>query len=507
VAKRKDFKPSDIATPGFGQDWGGVSLQTFGVQDDVQTDLMQINEALKLQEYYKSPEYLLGQTKTVSETLQKQIGATPFADTMELLPDAKPLIEKDYGEEQQPFVKIYNDIIENGGITKVKPSKLWGSSFLAGAVNNSMTNGWYKLFTGSNMADDLGSLKMKEDGFYYDGHKLNLNDFENKLVNDYVTRKTGADSTDFLDKIGQTFGSLMVDMPLIMLSSYAASGVLGSMGSMGKALTQADSFFGRLYGQSIQQAINFNVMGLPQTVEAYKDRGVIGATESIYHSAMMGVLASATGTIGTKFPGGIFKKMMQSSPAMMEEIGGVAGSFGFGYLSGALAGEDWEDNLATGLAFAATHFANPKAYRKVLAEVKRKDMPIYVDTFSAKENPYSFHPTYFIKEGGKYYPIDTKEFKVKGDVVKLSTKPIESPDVVNNLKRFNETVDHYSITYAKALADNKVIKYGKELYNRFINDIPDKKYTQENKDGLRFLSNVVASQIILGDVSKKFAVT
>ena len=176
-------------------------------------------------------------------------------------------------------------------------------------------------------------------------------------------------------------------------------------------LAKSSQFLPRLLGQVVQQSINFNILGFPQTVEGTKQKGLDGMLGAIWHNTVMGSLASITGTSGLALGKATGKMFLRNNPAVREESGALFGSVGFGYLSGKAGGLSDEDALAQGLGFAATHFTNPVAYKRVMKEIKNKDVRLYTENLKPNMPFNQQVSEYFLEKNGKYQKIDGDVFK------------------------------------------------------------------------------------------------
>ena len=413
--------------------------------------------------------------------------------------EAEPL---DFSTEDTPEQIAYKDI--NNRLVKYG-GRLPEPDFLRKTFGNSMTAQWIKLITDEDVSEMYGNFGVSDKGITYDGKKLNLTPEQSKTISDYINRNTGADAeTSFLDKIAETAVSLSFDLPLMALTGGIASGAMKAT-QVTAALARSTNFFPRLLGQVVQQSVNFNLLGLPQTVTAIKDDGIGGALSNIWHSVEMGTLAATTGTLGTRMFKPVSLEMFKRNPALAEELGGLAGSFGFGALESKLAGLDTTDAIATGLAFAATHFTNPRAYKRVITEQQTKPLKVLAEVWDNKGGVFKFHPDYFIEKENKLLPIDKTAFKNEGRIIPLETEGIVITDAVRkSVRYYNEVPDHYKLSYGQALAESRQKQNGKKLYEEWKKELPE-DYVKDNTEQLRSLAETVSTMSVGANLSKTFA--
>ncbi len=401
--------------------------------------------------------------------------------------------------EQKLFKEISARLVKNKG-------KLPEPSFFEKVIGSSMTAGWIKMLTGNDINGAYNGVYQSEDGFGYDGKVLNLTKEQNKTVADFISRVTGADSKDdFWDKTIQTAMSLAFDLPLLAITGGIAGGVMKAT-SVGQALMNSPRILPRLVGQVVQQAVNFNLLGLPQTVESLRYEGTEGALKSIFNNVMMGSLAAGTGAMGVAVGRQIGKIWMSKTPALQEELSGLAGSFGFGYLSGKVAGESNQDAISQGLAFAATHFTNPRAYTRVIKEIQSKDVKVALEKFDGVTPITGKDPDYFIeKKDGKLYKIDKEAFQNEGVITETGAVPLEMTDGNRNkMAYFNEVQNSYLASYGDALEYARKKKLGKELYDRWTKD-KDADYVKKNEPQLRGFAESISAALVGTNLRKTFA--
>lgn len=423
--------------------------------------------------------------------------------------EAEPISQLDTDTpEVKAFKEIRNRLVRFGG-------KLPEAEFMHKAFSHSMTAGWIKLLTGNDDVMDLyGGFSVTDDGYKFKGQKLKLDDQELKLVSDFINRSSGQVTPDtFWDKVGQTAVGLSFDLPLLTLTGGIAGGVMKA-GTVTQALSKSTDIASRLLGQVVQQSINFNILGIPQTVDALKEKGIDGALNSIWHNVQMGSLAAGTGTLGFAIGKGIGKTVMQKSPALTEELSSLAGSFGFGYLSTKMTGGTSEDAIATGLAFAATHFTNPSAYNRAIKEISNRNVKVVTESYDKLSGLDTPNPDYFIEnKDGKLEKIDAEAFGTKGIIRKLNVEPLEINDAnKNKFVYYNEMPNYYNMSYGQALAEIRAKKEGGKLYKRWLTETDSEgerlltpEYVKTNNLRLRQLAEMTVRSVAKEKLSKTFS--
>lgn len=433
---------------------------------------------------------------------QESLGVNPYTITgefkavfnveQELL---KPLENGELTPEQSAMRDMLNRLVTFKG-------RIPEPAFLSKIISQSMTNGWARLL-GADLVGLTRGFGVTEEGIIYKGKKLKLKPEQSRMLSGYINRISGAEENkDFFDTFVETAASLTFDLPLLYLTGGIAGGILKT-GSVTSALLKSSSLMSRFLGNALQQSINFNILGMPQTVEFASDRGISGVLDGIYHSTSLGLLAATTGTLGAgigrtaKFIP-VAKEIANRNPVLVEEIASLGGSFGFGFASVKIAGGSDKDAIATGLAFAATHFTNPNAYKRVIREQINKDVLIRTTSYDGKDLPTKYHPDYFIEKDNKAFIINTDRFINKGEIVQVGKEGIELTSGNKDLyPYYNTYMGHYKTTFNEALIRERAERRSKDIYNDMIKDL-SKDYLRKNKDMIRAFSRIV-SQGIIGD--------
>ncbi len=446
----------------------------------------------------------------VGNQIESVIGVNPFKEVGKGISvydetSGRIRIEDADTPETKSMKSLHNALVRGkGGLAE--------ANFLKRIGEHTMTASWLDLL-GINDSDPFDmsrKLEIDEEGLKYDGNSLSLSNSQKDLLSQYISRVNGDDvKKSFVDKIGETAVSLMMDIPLMLATGAIVGkglqlGVSGlkafeatrNVGEISSALLKGTNFWSRAAGQAVHQTINFNLLGFPQTVDAAKE-GIGPAVSQIWHNAYMGTLASATGAAGVQIGkmtanvGTILKK----NPALREEIAGVLGSFGFGYLSSGAIGE--EDALATGLAFAATHFTNPKAYKRVIDMQKKANVVIKVN------KSVNNIQDYFLEKDGKLFKIDSYEFKQKGTIKMTSDEAIEPAERSDEFLYYNQVQDMYHLSFKDALQSERVNGASSKLISRWIKEgnITKRQYNK-SKDSYRMVADIVSASIISETKSK-----
>ena len=495
----KQLRPNQIPTQsGFNTDWGDVKLSPRGVGLTTQEDLAVAQENNELIQYLSSPEYQKEQTQELNKVLKTVLGKNLFTEENQIDTKATPFTTEEFDllrPEQKPFAQLFNELYENKGV-------VYEEDFLSKALNRSMTNGWVEMISGYSMGDSVKGVKLNNKGFTYEDKQLSLSPEETKVLSDFYNIKKGLDhQNSFIEDVAEIAASLVVDLPLMYITGAGLGGIMKAT-TIGKAALMAnEGFLGRTVNQAVQQAVQFNIMGIPQTVDAVDEHGAGGGFLAIANNAKMGALGAVTGSMGRKMASSSILRILKDRPALADELGTVTGAFGFGTLSGKIEGESWRDALANGLAFAGTHFTNPSSMRRVLAEQGRSGKPIYTELWDGQGNPTDFSQSYFIEESGKLYKIDAKKMMVDGDIKKVSTEPVELTD---RYARYNEVDNHVLMTFGEALSNERLSKASKEIYDGWVKELPE-DYVEANKDKLQMLSLSTAGQVIVGRTDKLFS--
>lgn len=458
---------------------------------------------------FKTPSDIQEYKNYILDTQFRQMGVqSPYESTGDYRARFNPeadinntLLSGDDTPEQDLFKRISHQIILNRG-------KLPVASFLEQAVNSSMTAGWAK-FLGDNMFDfkgEIPDLHMAEDGIFYKGKRLNLTQEQMNILNDYNAKISGTNKDySFIEDIAKTATSLVFDAPLLFMTGGISAGAM-KLSTVTSALAKSTQYLPRLTGQIIQQGINFNLLGIPQTVESTRQNGLSGMLGSVWHNVTTGSLAAFTGTTGVALGKATGLMFLKNNPAIREEFGGLLGSTGFGYSLGKIEGMSDEDAIAQGLAFAATHFTNPTAYKRVITEMKNRNVRVYAESLANNQDT-GMLPDYFIEKDGKYQKIEADAFKREGRIVPMDVEPIEATSS-NKMEYLpiNSLPDYAQIKFRDALARDRNEKNGQKLYEKWVKDL-DPEYVKANADKLRSLAEITSASLVgakLGEVFGKW---
>lgn len=458
---------------------------------------------------FKTPSDIQEYKNYILDTQFRQMGVqSPYESTGDYRARFNPeadinntLLSGDDTPEQDLFKRISHQIILNRG-------KLPVASFLEQAVNSSMTAGWAK-FLGDNMFDfkgEIPDLHMAEDGIFYKGKRLNLTQEQMNILNDYNAKISGTNKDySFIEDIAKTAASLVFDAPLLFMTGGISAGAM-KLSTVTSALAKSTQYLPRLTGQIIQQGINFNLLGIPQTVESTRQNGLSGMLGSVWHNVTTGSLAAFTGTTGVALGKATGLMFLKNNPAIREEFGGLLGSTGFGYSLGKIEGMSDEDAIAQGLAFAATHFTNPTAYKRVITEMKNRNVRVYAESLANNQDT-GMLPDYFIEKDGKYQKIEADAFKREGRIVPMDVEPIEATSS-NKMEYLpiNSLPDYAQIKFRDALARDRNEKNGQKLYEKWVKDL-DPEYVKANADKLRSLAEITSASLVgakLGEVFGKW---
>jgi hypothetical protein len=475
----------------------------------VLSNLASLSQEVNAMNYVQSDDYINNQVDNANSVINESIGTKPF-----VFKDRKIKVREDLSEipvtdndplELQATKQFYNTIVKHKGI----PSP----TFMERSVNGSMTNSWYKMFSGKNLSNDLGYLDMTKDGqLEWDGKKLSLNSEQSKLLSFFFQKNSGSlDELSFWDHFGITLGSLITDIPLMAATAALTGGigtglsaggealgstVLSNSGRLLTALQSANTGFGRYFGQALFQAANFNLMGLPQTIKSDNPYA------EIYHNTWMGALAGVSAGLGQTVSRGLVNKVttevIKKNPAIMEEMGAAASSFGFGYLSTTIGGGTGQQGLATGLAFMATHFANPKTYQRVINDSRSYNIAELTRPADLDPSEYRSHYFDIDKTKNRAYQIDDELFMKSGEVRRIEgVNPLDiSGENSKSLKYIWEKESENYLTFRDALTIGDIRKGKDELMNNWKKDLsPD--YYKENVDRLSVLAQSLSAQAVL----------
>lgn len=470
-----------------------------------------VSDRIKALDYYESEDFLKDYSKKLNTAIST---ATGGQDLFEIVNNKiavksgldKVLIKSDDDPENMVFKNIYNQLVEYGGVPQ--------HGFFENAFkNHSMTGNLINFVAGfSDNYLDLAGFDISEDGAKYRGKKLRLAADEAEILQNFIAESHGAyDDRSFVDQVAQTFVGLSFDIPLLILTGGLSAKAMAAT-SLTRNLAKAGSFWGRMTGQAIQQGVNFNLLGAPSTIRAGMNRSIDGVANEVFHNMQMGTIASITGTLGAFSPNAVsvvskgIRESFAENPLLYKELGTLGGSFGFGYASTKIGGGEDIEGIATGLAFAATHFTNPNAYQKIIKAQRMKPVELLVTGRNHKGDP-TFHPDYFIRDGEKLFILD-KEALNKGEIVKSPNRePLElTENISKSLVHYNAITGHYYQTFKDALEQDRIQGHGKEIYNEWVKDLPN-DYIKQHKDELRHLSEVVAASVVIGDLKKIFSRT
>jgi hypothetical protein len=378
----------------------------------------------------------------------------------------------------------------------------WGldnAGFAGLAMNRSMINSWYKLFTGENLSESpVNKIRFTDNGVYYDGEKLDtskLSKAENAIIGSYIQRKSNlSDNPTFLEETALTFASLTFDLPLIVAGGQASGAILSRLpivGNILKASSIAGKPFGRLWGNIIQNVSTFQTIGIP---------GIITSDDpfkEMYHNAQMGLLASAGGWLGSYTGKGIAKipglgASLRRHPGLREEVGGLFGSFGFGFGSTKLSGGSTEDALSSGLAFAATHFTNPSSLRRAFGNMKEnRVMQLRPSKEELATGEYKNAEYYLESKDGNLSHLDRDAWINKGEIIETGSQIQRTNEHIY----VHESPSKISLSFAEAFHVAKVEEVAQRNYKWLRKEL-GREYTKENDTEVRETARQLAITMI-----------
>ncbi len=372
----------------------------------------------------------------------------------------------------------------------------------------------------------LNKLVFKPDGLYYADTKLNLSGEEARIFNDYFTKRTGTGG-DFLETFGSSVVSLGMDYPLFMLGGGVAA---KTATSVLPGIATATGIGGRLLNHVISNVVTMEIASAPSMVQNAMNSN--DAADALLHdlqkNAEFGVLAGSFGTIGESSGIGISKLLnkpkalrfneavnfLRRNPAIVKQL---SGGFTSGMLGYTTTDGSAEDKLATGLTFAALHFANPDAWRtwvkgKVVGDERiynpeSKKIMVEKDNFEvvkrlvsqgktleeAIEMTKSQSPRYLVNEGGKLFEIDAEDFVTKGEVNKREGLEIPlTKENVSNYKYITETIPYHKKTMMQALREGKISVLAEGIYKNTLNKVKN-PYEKDTKEYDAFEWNKIQS--------------
>ena len=163
---------------------------------------------------------------------------------------AKPYkIEDTDTPEQKAFKEVGNRLIKfKGGLPE--------PDFMRRVIGGTMTNGWAKFLTGTDVSSLFEDFEINDDGVTFQGEKLNVDADKLKTLSDFVLRTSGQDAEiPFWEKVAQTTLSLSFDLPLMFATGAVAGVAMKASGTVLPALMESTEFFPRLIGHAKQQKL------------------------------------------------------------------------------------------------------------------------------------------------------------------------------------------------------------------------------------------------------------
>lgn len=406
--------------------------------------------------------------------------------------------------EHQLFYNMYNNVVQHNGAVP-------DPNIIERTLGNSMLGGWIKAgadVTGLDYNLLAKDFAFTDNGVSYKGKQLRLAPDELDLLVKYSNRLSGQDlrkRQNFIEKMGELAGTFAWDLIPLAIGGAITEGAIG-------ASTVLTGFTNGGYlaqkGMEVARfASTMQLAGLPRTVDAFKVGLDSGANE-IFHNVALGLLATTTGEAGRMvFKGmdavGATKALLKARPALREELSKVGGSFGFGYISGKLAGENNEDALALALVMAGTHLTNKRAFRNILTEHRERHVLVRTEVPHPDKDPIYDGENYFLEKDNELHIIDPELFKNEGKIV-----PLEGANTITlnetNSKLYRPYHEVLSPTYKKfgdALKDARLDKRANELYERMIKG-QDKDYIKENGLAIRAMSRLFVQSMVNEEWSK-----
>lgn len=450
----------------------------------------------------------------LGQVLERNIGHNPFPiydgklkgrfDPKAKLIDTTGDWFKKASAGEQLFTNLYNDLIQNNGaipdpniLERSLGNSMFGDFLKAGA---GLTNIDYNL-----LAKDFA---FTDNGVSYRGKQSKLAPDELSLLVKYSNRLSGRDlrgRQNFIEKMGDIAATFAWDMIPLVISGGITEGIIG-LTSVAEAATKA-GYLAQKALEAGRLASTLQLAGLPRTVDAFKVGLDAGANE-VFNNVKLGMLGTATGELGRMvFKGadaiGATRELLKARPAFREEMSKVGGSFGFGYISGKLAGENDDDALALALVMAGTHMTNAKAFRNILTEHRERNVVVRTSVPDAKYDPLVDGENYFLQKDNKLHILDPELFKNEGRIV-----PVEGVDPItldaSNSNQYRPYHEVLSPTYKKfgdALKDVRLDRRANEMYKRMIKG-KDKDYIRENGLAIRAMSRLFVQSMVTEDWAK-----
>lgn len=351
----------------------------------------------------------------------------------------------------------------------------------------------------------MNKLEFEDDGSVtYAGTKLDLGDALSPLT-DWFQRKTSYKSSGFLDSFVNTGLTFLIDAPLFYVGGAGASAMLGKFAPV---LANATSLPAK-YGQHLaQNFLMLNMMGAAGTVNHTIDGGVDALLEDIKHTAEFSLMAGTFSTLGEIGSLGVSKLMQKATPLSTANVSSflkknpriqqnVFGGFASGMLGYATGGDNMQDRLATGMAFASMHFANPQGWKNYV-KGEKKSVMVEKDNFREVEALVKSgvpleqalkelglrEPKYYLREDNQLHEIQSDIFSNKGEIQKVGSEPIlMSKENAGNYNYITESMPFAKKTLRQALRDDQILKIQKQILETGFKDIknPYNKSTQDEQ--------------------------
>lgn len=464
-------------------------------------------QSIQDREYINSDSYKVDELNRINEGFVNIIGQAPYKfnnGNIELNDNLQPVqINSDDDPVAKNIKTVFNRIHDNNGIA--------APSFIEKAYNNNtMTKPILDMLGVSDIFGDMERLRIDKTGsLEYDGKKLPLTPEQDYILRGFVNKTTGAyDKDSFAEKVGQIALGAAIDTPLMILTSAITGGIgsgliaageataIGSAvgkgmvtaGTLLKASKLATTATGRAFAGAAEQAVEFNLMNLPTTINSDDPLKEIG------HQALIGLFGSVLHGAGSGAARGITKmssaELIKSNPALMQEVMGLGATFTFGAGLSKLQGAENTDAIATGLGFALPHFANTQAFRRIAKDNRFQNL-LFTDTKG--------HQGYYETSNGKAYEVNMDILRKTGEIVRipdLEPVDISIPEVRADFKKVWEAHPPEVTKLADVMSQYDTQVESNKLFRQWEKNLPA-DYVKDKADDLHYLANAVASATVI----------
>ncbi|MHB9148446.1 MAG: hypothetical protein ACYC2U_08850, partial [Candidatus Amoebophilus sp.] len=265
----------------------------------------------------------------------------PLYDDPEISKNAKPY-EFTSKEEFQKYGKsqILSDITQ-----QIKNAGGVGEDISQSALQDMVVNTIAASFL-KKLGLDIQALPTnisydKEGNVLYHGIKLDLDDGEKRVINDFNTERMiyHGENDSILKQAAMFVSTMALDLPVFVLNGGMAGAVVSKVPFLAESAA-ANSAIGRLAGTFAVNDLMFNALAIPKYIDIAQGKGTETILDEVWNNTKFAAGATIFGSVGlgfSKMAQSVFKSgesklasFIQRYPSAFQELSMMGSSFTLG---------------------------------------------------------------------------------------------------------------------------------------------------------------------------------